>query len=42
MPKVTVDNEMSCIFKEKFKLIYHGMIYFKMQVKNQLILSNSF
>lgn len=40
MPKVTVDIEMSCIFKEIFKLISHGVIYFK--VKNQQIFLNSF
>lgn len=42
MTKVTVDIEMSCIFKEKFKLISHGVIYFKLQVKNQQIFLNSF
>lgn len=42
MPKVTVDIEMSCIFKENFKLISHGVIYFKLQVKNQQIFFNSF
>lgn len=42
MPKVTMDNEMSCISKETFKLLYHGIIYFKKQVKTQLVLFNTF
>lgn len=42
MPRIMVDIEMSYKFKRKFKLLYHGMIYLEMQVKNQLTLLNSF
>lgn len=37
MPKVIVDIEISYKFKGKFKLIYHHIVYFKIQFENQLM-----